>query len=218
VKNRYDVIVHFTGLHKFVDTYTKGICVPMTSDGKAKMYYVCAMLNYILIDNYDRFGIEHIFGIDKSMLEIFFQDYALEKQSEGSSKSNQTIEKCVFAITGFFRKLCRSHEGHMKISSKDLYNEKTVFSKRGKAQKENYSKFQCTHNANRKNDAEGYSDKSLSSHRKSSISSYAGDCVRCLPASIRGLASRRGVQRASGVQSVGFGADYHRHRRHGEKG
>lgn len=135
VKNQYDVIVHFTGLHKYVDAYTKGICVPMTSDGKAKMHYVCAMLNYILIDNYDRFGIEHIFGIEKSMLESFFQDYALKKQSDGSSKSHQTIEKCVFTITGFFRKLCRSYEGYMKISPKDLYSEKTVFSKHGKAQK-----------------------------------------------------------------------------------
>lgn len=107
VKNQYDVIVHFTGLHKYADAYTKGICVPMTSDGKAKMHYICAMLNYILIDNYDRFGIEHVFSIDKNMLEIFFQDYALEKQSGGGGKSLQTIEKCVFAITGFFRKLCR---------------------------------------------------------------------------------------------------------------
>jgi len=135
LKNQYDVIVHFTGLHKYVDAYTKGICVPMTSDGKAKMHYVCAMLNYVLIDNHDKLHVEHIFNIDKKMLEAFFQDFALAKRRDGGVKGHQAIEKCVFAVTAFFRKLCRNYEGYMKISSKDLYNEKIVFSKRGKAKK-----------------------------------------------------------------------------------
>ena len=135
LKNQYDVIVHFTGLHNYVDAYERGVCVPMRSDAKAKMHYVCAMLNYILIDNYEKFGVEHIFGIEKKMLDSFFQDYAFAKQSDGSNKSNQTIEKCVYSITGFFRKLCRSFEGYMKISPNDLHSEKTVFSRRGRAQK-----------------------------------------------------------------------------------
>jgi integrase len=135
VKNQYDVIAHFTGLHKYVDAYAKGICVPMTSDGKTKMHYVCAMLNYILIENYEKFSIDHVFAIDKKMLEAFFQDFALAKRNGGGIKGRQAIERCVFAVTGFFRKLCRSYEGYMKISSKDLYNEKIVFSKRGRAQK-----------------------------------------------------------------------------------
>ena len=120
VKNQYDVIVHFTKLHNYVDAYAKGVCVPMASDAKAKMHYVCAMLNYVLIDNYEKFGVGHIFGIEKKMLDAFFQDYALTKQSDGSNKSNQTIEKCALAITEFFRKLCRNYEGYMKISSKDF--------------------------------------------------------------------------------------------------
>ena len=135
IKNQYDIIVHFTCFHNYIDAYEKGVCVPMASDAKAKMHYICAMLNYILIDNYDTFGIGHVFSIEKGMLDKFFQDYALLKQPNGCYRGRQSIEKCVSSVTGFFRKLCHDYSGYMKISSRDLYNEKTVFTRHGKLQK-----------------------------------------------------------------------------------
>jgi integrase len=135
LKNQYNVIVHFTCLHNYIDVYARGVCAPLTGDAKTKMHYVCAMLNYILIDNYEAFGIEHVFSVEKRMLDVFFQDYAITKQADGSYRSRQTIETCVFSVTSFFRKLCRCFEGYMKISPKDLYDEKTVFTRRGKLQK-----------------------------------------------------------------------------------
>ena len=135
IKNQYDVIVRFTGFHNYIDAYEKGVCVPLTSDAKAKMHYVCAMLNYILIDNHDVFGVGHVFSIEKGMLDVFFKDYALTKRPDGSYKGRQSVEKCVSAVTGFFRKLSRSFGGYMKIGPTDLYAEKTVFTKRGKLQK-----------------------------------------------------------------------------------
>ena len=135
VKNQYGVIVHFTSFHNYIDAYTKGVCIPLAGDAKAKMHYVCAMLNYIFIENHETFGVEHVFSIEKEMLDGFFQDYAYWKRPDGSYRSRQSIEKCVTAITGFFRKLCRSYGGYMKITPKDLYDEKTVFTKRGQARK-----------------------------------------------------------------------------------
>jgi len=114
VKNQHDVIVHFTCFHNYINTYTKDVCVPLTSDTKARMHYVCVMLNYILIENHEKFGVGHVFSITKEMLDVFFHDYALTKQHDGSYRSRQTIEKCVSAITGFFRKLCRGFDGYMK--------------------------------------------------------------------------------------------------------
>jgi len=135
LKNQYGIIVHFTCFHNYVDAYERGVCVPLASDAKSKMYYICKMLNYILIDNYETFGIEHIFNITKEMLNTFFQDYALEKQSDDSYKSRQSIEKCIRVVSCFFRKLCRKYDGYMKISCDDLYEENTVFTKRGGLQK-----------------------------------------------------------------------------------
>jgi integrase len=135
VKNQYDVIVHFTCFHNYIDAYAKGVCVPLASDAKTKMHYVCSMLNFILIENFETIGVEHVFGVEKEMLDVFFQDYAFTKRPDGSYRSRQTVEKCVSAVIGFFRKLCRSFEGYMKISSKDLYDEKTVLTKRGRLHK-----------------------------------------------------------------------------------
>lgn len=141
LKNQYDVIVHFTSFHNYIDAYAKGICIPLASDAKAKMHYVCMMLNYIFIYSHDTFGIGHVFHIEKWMLDEFFQDYALEKQSNGSYRSRQSIEKCIFTVTGFFRKLIREFGGYMKITSNELYIEKTIFTRQGKRQKKLSSNF-----------------------------------------------------------------------------
>ena len=135
LKNQYDAIVHFTCFHNYIDAYEKGIVVPLASDAREKMHYVCSMLNYVLIDNYATFRVGHIFLIKKEMLKSFFQDYAFRKLPDGRYRSRQSVEKCVSAVTGFFRKLCRTFDGYMKISANDLYTEKTVFTRQGKLQK-----------------------------------------------------------------------------------
>lgn len=135
LKNQYDVIVYFTSFHSYIDSYEQGVCVPLASDVKAKLHYICAMLNYIVIDNYEKFRVNHVFNIEKEMLENFFEYYALPKKVGGNCKSKQTILKCVSAVTEFFRKLSQKYGGYMKISATDLYHEKTAFSKRGKVKK-----------------------------------------------------------------------------------
>lgn len=142
IKNQYDVIVHFTSMHNYIDAYTEGVCIPMASDAKAKLHYVCSMLNYILIDNYEAFGVGHVFKIQKDMLDTFFRDYASEKQANDNYRSKQSVNSCVTAVTGFFRKLCRKYGGYMELSIEDLYYEKTLFSKRGRVQKKLIPNFQ----------------------------------------------------------------------------
>ena len=135
LKNQYDVIVQFTCFHNYVDSYEKGVCIPLTSDAKSKMHYICRMLNYVLIDNYEKYKVRHVFGIEKWMLDDFFREYAQEKLSSGTYRGSQCIEKCVYTVTSFYRKLSRDYEGYMKISHKDLYVEKIIFSHKGKMQK-----------------------------------------------------------------------------------
>ncbi len=69
IKNQYYVIVRFTSLHNYIDAYTQGVCIPITititSDGRKKLHHVCSVLNYILIKQYETFGVEHIFGIKR---------------------------------------------------------------------------------------------------------------------------------------------------------
>jgi len=144
LKNHYDVIVHFTGFHKYIGVYENSVCRPLAADAKTKMHYVCSMLNYILIGNYGKFRADHVFQVSKEMLDYFFRDFASEKLPNGSYRGRQSIEKCVHAITAFFNKLTRKYGGYMVLKKGQLYVEKTVFTMRGKMQKKLIPNFQVS--------------------------------------------------------------------------
>lgn len=79
VKNKYGVIVRFTRLHNFTGAYDGKVFRPIASDAKARMHYICRMLNYILVSHYGIYRIDHVFSVTKDMLASFFMDYAMEK-------------------------------------------------------------------------------------------------------------------------------------------
>lgn len=142
IKNQYGIIVHFTGFHKYATTHGDDVYRSIASDAREKLLYVCDMLNYVLIDHYESTGAEHIFQVDRNMLETFFRDYALESLPNGNHRSRQSIEKCVSSVTMFFRKLCREYGEYMAVSIDQLYNEKSVYGVRGKIHKKLTPNFQ----------------------------------------------------------------------------
>ena len=144
IKNRYGVIVCFTGLHKYISKVYRGnnICQPMAADNKAKMHYICSMLNYILVDNYSKFKVNHIFSMSKSILDAYIQGFALAKMSNGKYRGRQSVEKCVYAVTEFFSNLIKKFDGYTLLCKEDLYNEKNIFNNRGKIEKKQFPDFQ----------------------------------------------------------------------------
>ena len=78
IKNHYGVIIRFTTLHNYAGIFENKVFVPVTSDSKAKLHYICMMLNYVLIERYVDFRIDHVFKVSREMLERFFRDYATE--------------------------------------------------------------------------------------------------------------------------------------------
>jgi len=132
IRNDYGVIVRFTNLHNYACIYENKVYVPITSDAEAKLHYICMMLNYVLIKHYDRFQINHVFKVSREALECFFRDYATEKQANGKYRSEQSIEKCVYAVASFFRKLRWKFGNHVLLKNEDLFTEKTVYNKYGR--------------------------------------------------------------------------------------
>jgi integrase len=131
IRNSYDVIVRFTNLHNYVGVFGGKIFSPLVSDAEKKLYYICKMLNYVLIEQYERFGIDDILQIDRSALDAFFRDYALEAKPDGGFRSAQSIEKCVVAVVALFRNLRRKFGGRMALSNAELVAEKLARTKRG---------------------------------------------------------------------------------------
>jgi integrase len=142
VKNQYGVIVHFTNFHRYMATYGDAVYRPLASDVREKLLYVCDMLNYMLIDRYDSTKATHIFQVTYDMLSSFFRDYALEMLPNGTYRSRQSIEKCVSAVTMFFRRLCKEYAGYTAVTMEQLFVEKTVYGGGRKPQKKLVPNFQ----------------------------------------------------------------------------
>ncbi|OQB12863.1 MAG: Phage integrase family protein [Firmicutes bacterium ADurb.Bin193] len=142
IKNRFGVIARFTNLHNYAEIYENKVFVPITSDVEAKLHYICMMLNYVLIQHYECFRVDHVFKISREALECFFRDYATEKLPNGKHRGEQSIEKCVYAVTTFFRKLRWKFGSYILLAEGDLYTEKAVYNKYGKFQKKTLPAFQ----------------------------------------------------------------------------
>ena len=142
VKNKYDVIVRFTRLHNFTGAYDNRVFRPLASDANARMHYICMMLNYVLIDNYEVYHIDHVFKITKEMLNSFFMDYALGKKADGGYRGSESIENCVTSVTTFFRKLIYKYGGFVTLKKNDLFIEKESYNRNGRLVKRQIPAFQ----------------------------------------------------------------------------
>lgn len=142
IRNHYNVIVKFTTLHNYAGIYENKVFVPITSDAETKLHYICKMLNYVLIEHYERFRISHIFRITREALEYFFRDYAIEKLPNGKYRGEQSIEKCVNSVTAFFRKLRLKYGNHVLLHVDELLTETIVYNKYGKPKKKKIPAFQ----------------------------------------------------------------------------
>ena len=145
LRNRFGDIVRFTRLHNFAEPFGSKVSAPLTSSSKEKLYHVCAMLNYILIDHYDRFEIDHVFNVDWESVNDFFQSYAYEQGANGKFRSRETIERCVNNVADFFRRLKSKHGGYVVLEPGDLHAEKTVYSRHGHKFVKRVPLFQVKH-------------------------------------------------------------------------
>jgi hypothetical protein len=143
IKNLYGLIVRFTRLHNFVGVYDGKVFAPLVADAEAKLLYVCMMLNYVLIEHYDKFLTDHVFKIGREALECFFRDYAQEPLSDGRYRGKQSIEKCINTVTVFFRKLQRKFGSAVLLSESDIVTEVTVYDRRGRPKQQKRPTFQA---------------------------------------------------------------------------
>ncbi len=126
IRNGYDMIVRFTRLQDYAGVYRKGSFVPITSNPKARLHYICRMLNFIIVARGNYYQVRHVFDITKSMMESFFADYAISLKRDGTHRGEACINDCISSCTRFMANLCREFGGYMKVSMEELYDEKFV--------------------------------------------------------------------------------------------
>lgn len=126
IKNGYDMIVRFTRLQDYAGVYRRGSFVPITSNPRARLHYICRMLNFIIVEHGQAYQVRHVFGITKPMMEAFFADYALSPKKDGSYRGEACINDCVSACTRFMANLAGRFCGYMKVTRDELYEEKYI--------------------------------------------------------------------------------------------
>ncbi|MCL2775537.1 MAG: hypothetical protein FWD71_19665 [Oscillospiraceae bacterium] len=143
IKNRFGLIARFTNLHNYVGVYDGKVFAPLVSDAEKKLRYVSIMLNYVLIEHYAKFHIDHVFRITREALECFFRDYAQGILPDGTHRGKQSVEKCVTAVVMFFRKLHRKFGVAVILTENDLVSDVTIYDKRGRPQQRKHPMFQA---------------------------------------------------------------------------
>lgn len=117
LKNEYNQIIYYTGLEQFSYPYT-GQLPKKKERLKAELVYICAALNYIFghsrIAKIADITAEHVFG--------FFDSYCNTPKgdSENIMRQQQSLDKCVKAVTNFFANL--SQVFPMCLTVEDLMN------------------------------------------------------------------------------------------------
>ena len=138
LKNDYG-IVRFTRLHEFAGFKNYK---PITSDAEGKLYHICGMLNYVLVDHGKEFRVKHVFKITTDMLQKYFDAYAYEKKPDGSFRSKETICKCISAVTHFMANLSWKYGGQVTVKRAELYRDHFYYDKQGRKKREAIPAFQ----------------------------------------------------------------------------
>lgn len=142
LKNQFGVIVRFTRLHNYTGVYSNSAVRPLASDANARMHYICMMLNYILIENYAVYKIDHVFKVTKEMLSAFFTDYALSPKVDGGHRGSESVENCVRSVTLFFSKLIWKYGEHVTMKRKELYREIQSYDHKGRTARKSVPDFE----------------------------------------------------------------------------
>ena len=58
IKNQYGDITQFTNLHKYIHSKRKNAAKSITDDGNKRFIYIANMLNYIFVDNRQKYNFE----------------------------------------------------------------------------------------------------------------------------------------------------------------
>ena len=144
LKNGYGMIVRFTRLEDYAGIYSWKTYKPLQADPEPKLYFICGMLNYVLVEHGKRLGVKHVFNITKPMLEEYFTSYAMTEKPGGGYHKESTVEKCISVVTEFMSNLSRKFGGFVKLTKSDLYIERTIRLHTGKLEIRHIPDFQAT--------------------------------------------------------------------------
>lgn len=105
-----NTIITFTKLHRFIRSSKNKVSRSIADDGNNRFSFVCAFLNYIFIDNYDKYGITTLTELTLDMIKDYFLDYGLSPDDSIHSNTKNTVERCATVIIDFLVSYLEKYE------------------------------------------------------------------------------------------------------------
>lgn len=124
-----DGTLQFTNLHKYIFSKNRNVR-PMSADSNNRVYFIVQLLNYAFFTC----GIHTLSELTVEIVSDFLNDYALcelPDDDDYTTRSKQTVERCIRTIMDFLENLLTAFKGNMPFKREDLYHEVQGRNKRG---------------------------------------------------------------------------------------
>ena len=125
VADSQDIPVLITHLQDYV---TSTLTLPdfYASSQKKNCLFFCDMLNFILVERREYYGISSVFQITHDMMQEYFTDYAMEVMEDGDRRLPATAWECVRACTFTMNQIVLKHGDKMVLKSEELVVPKKI--------------------------------------------------------------------------------------------
>ncbi|MBQ7644489.1 MAG: hypothetical protein IJS84_05635, partial [Spirochaetales bacterium] len=124
VLDENDVLVRVTHLQDYIAD-GDNLTAPYEAYNKKRCLLFAKMLNYILVERRDDYGIDSILDIEKVMMQDFFTDYASMNLPGDHTRAPETSWECVRICTFTMKQLVVQYGSEMKITVQELVKTKT---------------------------------------------------------------------------------------------
>lgn len=104
-ENTFNTIIRYTGLERYANALNPKAGKDATAPNEKRLYIIVAFLNWILIDQYEKYQIKRLSYITFECIEDFCTMYATRKNKYNRYNSKETIQKHINYLVGFLHTL-----------------------------------------------------------------------------------------------------------------
>lgn len=122
-------VVRFTRLHNYLTIGKNKTSVRIDANSGNKGYFVCRMLNYLLVENSMKYKISRIQDITCKHLQDFMYDYSMNHEDDLRYPTQNTLDMCVYAIIDFMENYLEVHD-RKRWRKKEFYKIVSKYNKK----------------------------------------------------------------------------------------
>ena len=135
LRDENGTVLEFTRLEAFAGEFCGGHRVIKECAGQ-ELYYIVQFLNFIFIDNLFKYKVRTLCEVTWKMVVDFFDFYRTKKNSQGQYISEQSLRKCVSAVSNFLANYASAMGDMCSLRPEELLHEEFVRHQGGQSKRQ----------------------------------------------------------------------------------